>query len=111
MTTELLTDPGHSREDLRMVETAIRKGWQIPDQLLEALPKVAGAMALKGKPRDQIAAMKVLLAMKEQNESTEPTYQQIEHHHTHELSPVTAENFERSKQQLAERIARLGRDS
>lgn len=68
MTTELLTDTGHTRSDLRMVETAIRKGWQIPDQLLEALPKVAGAMALKGNPRDQIAAMKVLLAMKEQNE-------------------------------------------
>lgn len=72
MTTELLTDAGHSRADLMMVETAIRKGWQIPDQLLEALPKVAGAMALKGKPRDQIAAMKVLLAMKEQNDKPEP---------------------------------------
>lgn len=72
MTAELLTDTGHSREDLRMIETAIRKDWQIPDQLLEALPKVAGAMALKGKPRDQIAAMKVLLAMKEQNDKPEP---------------------------------------
>ena len=72
VTTELLSDSGHSREDLRMIETAIRKDWQIPDQLLEALPKVAGAMALKGKPRDQIAAMKVLLAMKEQNDKPEP---------------------------------------
>lgn len=71
MTTELLADHGHTRSDLRLVETAIRKGWQIPDQLLEALPKVAGAMALKGNPRDQIAAMKVLLAMKEQNEKPE----------------------------------------
>lgn len=76
LTTELLTDPGHTRADLRIVETAIRKGWQIPDQLLEALPKVAGAMALKGKPRDQIAAMKVLLAMKEQNDKPEPQKQQ-----------------------------------
>ena len=68
MTTELLTDPGHSRADLATVRRAIREGWQIPEQLLEALPKVAGAMALKGKPREQIAAMKVLLAMKEQND-------------------------------------------
>jgi hypothetical protein len=111
MTTELLTNPGHSREDLRIVETAIRKGWEIPEQLLEALPKVAGAMALKGKPRDQIAAMKVLLAMKEQNESAEPVPQQVEHHHTHELGPITADNFAESKRQLAERIARLSRDS
>jgi hypothetical protein len=37
--------------------------------------------------------------------------QQIEHHHTHELGPVTADNFAESKRKLAERIARLGRDS
>lgn len=70
-TTELLTNQSHSREDLRMVESAIRKGWVIPEQLLESLPKIAGLMALKGKPRDQIAAMKVLLAMKEQNSDEE----------------------------------------
>ena len=69
--SDLLTDSGHSRSDLRMVETAIRKGWQIPDQLLEALPKIAGAMALKGKPRDQIAAMALLVKMKEQNNRQE----------------------------------------
>lgn len=96
MTTELLTNPGHTREDLRMVETAIRKGWQIPEQLLDALPKVAGAIALKGKPRDQIAAMKVLLAMKEQNEKSDP----VEHRHVHELGPITEKN-------LAEHRARL----
>lgn len=68
MTTELLTDPSHSRADLATVRRAIREGWDIPEQLLATLPKIAGAMALKGKPRDQIAAMKVLLAMKEQND-------------------------------------------
>lgn len=104
MTTELLTNLHHTRGDLQMVRTAIRKGWQIPDQLLEALPKVAGAMALKGKPRDQIAAMKVLLAMKEQNESAEPTFQQVEHHHTHDIGPVTEDNIEA---QRAKRLARL----
>jgi hypothetical protein len=31
MTTELLTDPSHTRENLRMMETAIRKGWQITE--------------------------------------------------------------------------------
>jgi hypothetical protein len=72
MTTELLTDPSHSRADLATVRRAIREGWDIPEQLLSALPKIAGAMAVKGKPRDQIAAMKVLLAMKEQNDRPEP---------------------------------------
>jgi len=70
-TTELLTDPGHTRADLATVRRAIREGWDIPEQLLSALPKIAGAMAVKGKPRDQIAAMKVLLAMKEQNDRPE----------------------------------------
>jgi hypothetical protein len=37
--------------------------------------------------------------------------QQVEHHHTHELGPVTVDNFAESKRKLAERIARLGRDS
>jgi hypothetical protein len=71
VTTELLADAGHSRSDLRMLKTAIQKGWQIPEQLLEALPKVAGAIAIKGKPRDQIAAMALLVKMKEQNDRRE----------------------------------------
>jgi hypothetical protein len=37
--------------------------------------------------------------------------QQVEHHHTHELGPVTADNFAESKRKLAERIARLGGNS
>jgi hypothetical protein len=106
MTTELLTDPSHTRADLATVRRAIREGWDIPEQLLSALPKVAGAMAVKGKPRDQIAAMKVLLAMKEQNDRQEPTPQQIEHHHTHNIGPVTEENIEA---QRAIRLARLTR--
>lgn len=70
--TELLTDPGHTRQDLRQINAAIRKGWLIPDQLLDALPKVIGTIALKGKPRDQVAAAKVLIAMKEQNDDEQP---------------------------------------
>jgi hypothetical protein len=106
-TTELLTNPGHTREDFRMVETAIRKGWQIPDQLLEALPRVAGVMALKGKPRDQIAAMKVLLAMKEQNDKPEPQKAQP----TVVNVGVNVDNVSNAGRGLASQIlARLGTD-
>ena len=63
-----LIDPHHTRRDLRMIETAISKGWTIPDQLMTALPKVAGALAINGEPREQIAAMQVLLKMKSQND-------------------------------------------
>lgn len=105
MTTEILNDDGHTRADLKLLEMAIRKGWEIPDELLRHLPKVAGAIALKGKPRDQIAAMKVLIAMKGQNDERELP-KQIEHHHTHDIGPVTEDNIEA---QRAIRFARLAR--
>ena len=49
--TELLTDPKHTRGDLRQVETAIRKGWQIPDQLFEKAAIVAQTILVKGSNR------------------------------------------------------------
>lgn len=113
MATELLTDPGHTRADLAIIRKAVKEGWEIPEQLLEALPKVAGSIALdkKEKAQNRLKAIETIIKMKGQNDASEPQPQQIEHHHTHELGPVTANNFAESKQQLAERIARLGRDS
>ena len=65
--TELLTEPGHTRQDLAMVRTAIRKGYDIPDELLSALPKIAGALMLdktqKGHVR--LKAIETIMAMKE----------------------------------------------
>ena len=101
--TELLTDSRHTRSDLRMIETAIRKGWKIPDDLLETLPTTAAEIAAKGKPRDQIAAMSLLVKMKEQNDKAEPqATKQVEHHHVHELGPVTADNLLEHKRRLLE---------
>jgi hypothetical protein len=113
MTTELLTDPGHTRADLATVRRAIREGWDIPEDLLRVLPKVAGQIALdkKEKSPNRLKAIETIIKMKGQNENREPIPQQIEHHHTHELGPITADNFAESKRKLAERIARLGRDS
>jgi hypothetical protein len=107
-TTELLTDPGHVRQDLAYIRQAIRNGWDIPEQLLSALPKIAGAMALdkKEKTANRLRAMETILKMKGQNDAQEPTPQQIEHHHTHNIGPVTEENIEA---QRAIRLARLTR--
>ena len=107
MTTELLTDPGHVRQDLAYIRQAIRNGWDIPEALLSALPKVAGAMALDKKEKSAIRlkAIDTILKMKGQNDDLEPLPQQIEHHHTHEIGPITAENIE---QQRAARLARYG---
>ena len=103
--TELLTDSRHTRSDLRMIETAIRKGWKIPDELLETLPTTAAEIATRGKPRDQIAAMSLLVKMKEQNDKAEPQpTQKVEHSHKHlhELGPVTADNLLEHKRRLLE---------
>jgi len=79
MTTELLTDPDHSRADLATVRRAIREGWDIPEQLLSALPKIAGAMALNSKEKAvvRLKAIATIIKMKEQNDKPEsPTVPQ-----------------------------------
>ena len=67
MSTELLTDPAHTRGDLRQIETAIRKGWTIPEQVFEKAGLVISQILTKGSNREKVAAMKCLLAMNEQN--------------------------------------------
>ena len=38
--TELLIDPHNRRSDIRMIGMAIRRGWKIPDAIMDQLPKV-----------------------------------------------------------------------
>ena len=75
MTTEILTDPGHSRADLATVRRGIREGWDIPEQLLSALPKIAGAMAVNPKEKAlvRLKAIATIIKMKEQNDKPEPS--------------------------------------
>ena len=44
----LLTDAGHTRKDLRQMESAIRKGWALSDNVLENLPKVLVEVVARG---------------------------------------------------------------
>jgi hypothetical protein len=112
MSEELFTDPNRTRSDLIMVERAIKKGWQIPDVVFENLPKVIAKIAGTGNNRERIRAASVLLAMNEANQKLEPpAVKHVEHHHTHQVTPVTAENIDERKQKLAARIARLSDNS
>ena len=77
MTTELLTDPGHTREDMRLMEQAVKRSVKnpeipIPPAIIEAMPKVAGTILLKGEPREQLRAGALLLAFLEYNKSLNP---------------------------------------
>ena len=102
------------QRDLQLVRRARREGWlrdltvmqKIADRVVNiALTNPDDKLAL-----DAAAEVRQMVAQDLKIEG-DGVPQQIEHHHTHELGPVTANNFAESKQQLAERIARLGRDS
>lgn len=107
--TELLTDPGHTRADLHIMQQAVARSIHspeipIPPAVIEAMPKIAGTILLKGKQREQLAAGKLLLAFMEYNKSLTPKQVEHEHHHTHDIGPVTETNIEA---QRAKRSARL----
>ena len=114
-TTNLLDDPGHVRGDLIMMGNAVGKAIKhpeipIPQAVIDAMPKVVSNMMLRSEDeRIRCRASELMLKFMQYNVSIadQPT-QQVEHHHTHELGPITADNFAESKRQLAARIARLG---
>lgn len=66
--TELLTDPGHIRQDLQTIHMALVKKWDLPDALLSKLPMVMAQIAIKGNPKEQIAATRNLMLMKQAND-------------------------------------------
>jgi len=71
--TELLSDPKHIRGDLAIIRTAIRRGYEIPDELLLVLPKIAGALVLDKTEKGQVRlkAIQTIMAMKESNDRAE----------------------------------------
>ena len=66
-TTEILTNAGHVRGDLKTLERGFRGGWKFPDKLLEVVPHRLAKILVEGAPREQIAAARVLVAMHAQN--------------------------------------------
>jgi hypothetical protein len=104
--TELLTDPGHIRQDLKQIEQSLRRGFEIPDVLYQRTAYVVGKLLNEGKAREKLAAARVVIALAEFNRSLEPVTSQVEHEHrhTHDIGPVTESNIEA---QRAKRLARL----
>jgi hypothetical protein len=109
--TTLLNDPHHLRGDLKTIETALRRGWDIPDAIFDSLPKIVAQILLKGTNREKIAAGRLLAVLHKQNSDREPVIQQHQHQHLHaqvDAIPVTHENMDERKRQLAARIVALG---
>ena len=106
MSTELLTDTTHTRGDLQMIQTAIRKGWAIPDHIYEKAGLVISQILAKGTNREKVAAARVLIAMNEQNN---PSPVLVAHQHIHQVKAdsTTETAIEQKRRELSGRIARL----
>jgi len=96
-----------SRSDMKMLERGIRQKWDIPDQALSMVPmKMLGIMA-KGTDRDAIAAGRVIAALMEMNNDIDNPVALVAHQHTHQFSPVTADNIEQQRAALLGELHRI----
>ena len=115
-TTELLTDPGHVRSDLQQMTAAVRQSTKnpeipIPAAVIEAMPKVAGTILLKGGPREQLRAGQLLLAFMEYNKSLNPLETQQPARSSTINVGVNVANVSNTGRGLASQIlARIGTD-
>ncbi len=97
--------------DLQLVARARREGWlRDPGDMQRIADRVVKIALETPDEKLAIAAAAEVRQMVAQDLKIEGDGipQQVQHHHTHELGPVTADNFAESKRKLAERIARLG---
>ena len=99
------------RRDLQLVGRARREGWlRDPEDMQRIAARVVN-IALNSESDDLVlkaaAEVRQMVAQDIKIEADDIP-QHIEHHHTHELGPITADNFAESKRKLAQRIARIG---
>lgn len=110
MSETILTDDRHRRSDALMIATAIRKGWNIPDVLLDRLPSVAGTIALdpESTKREKCAAMELLRKFKADNDAQDTRQHEHQHQHVHAVIPIPQLETTDSKRAEASRLlARL----
>jgi hypothetical protein len=97
---------------MQLIGQAVRKGWKIPDNLLAGLPAALVKIVAEGKPRDKIAAARVLMKMQESNAEAEKPPAVVAHAHAHvhrveSESPANVSTTSNRRAALAARIARL----
>jgi hypothetical protein len=110
-----LIDPGHVRRDLRQLESAISRGWDIPDLLLKQLPLAMAKIVKEGSRREATNATRVIVAMQRQN-----VPQMNLHAHQHQAGEpgssapkpeptksVEGMTFEQQRNSLLDRVERV----
>lgn len=116
MQTEFLTDPGHTREDMRLMEAAVKRSIKhpeipIPEAVIQAMSKVAGTILLKGNQREQLRAGALLLAFMEYNRSLNPPEPRQPSRNNTISVGVNVANVSNTGRGLASQIlARIGAD-
>ena len=73
--------PDNGARDTRLIEKAVRKGWKLPEGLMDELPAALRQVAMnkKASHRNRIAASRVLVTMHGQNQADDPASQKHEH--------------------------------
>jgi hypothetical protein len=103
MTNELPAKRG----DLKRYEQAIRHGWEMPDEIYRALPRVLTTILAKGTAREQVAAARVLAQLHAQNNADQPRLSMVAHKHQHEVLPVAAGDLNDRRRELLARVAAI----
>ena len=110
--TPELIDPNHQSRDARLINRAIKHGWEIPEHIRQSLPaEMAKILTTATDNRDKISAGKVLVTMMGQNIRAKPPTKRHKHEHRVEAAPITEANFDERKRQLSERLAGIGDDT
>lgn len=64
-----MRDPHHARETLRMVQSALKKGWKLPESMMESLPALASQWLVDPNldERTRMRAAELLASMHAKN--------------------------------------------
>ncbi len=102
------------QRDLQLIGRARRQGWLSDPSDMQRIANRVVKIALT-TPDEELAVRAAAevrqMVAQDLKIEADGMPQQVEHRHTHELGPVTADNFAESKRKLAQRIARLGGNS
>lgn len=96
-----------SDTELQLLRVELKR-WEIPDAIFKAVPATLANILLNGTNAEKIAAAKVIASIHQQNLDANPNPKLHAHQHIHQVVPATAEDFDRKRQELLARIARLG---
>lgn len=114
-----------TQKDCGLIRRAIRERWPVPDEyrhkiadrLMEVIEKRTVDVPMKDgvfpseavADANAIAASKTFVAMAAQNQKDDPV--PVEHHHTHEIGPVTADNLAEYKRRALAELDREREDA